>query len=101
MAKSTKAKNVFDVQSIIPEKKTKTQSTQHTHDTQGTQRKQKHPRINMAFYGNNLEYVREASYQSRLSVTEYVNKLIDEDRQRKLHPESELAPGQLNIDDIE
>lgn len=44
-------------------------------------RKQKYPRINLAFYDDNLEYVREAAYQSRVSITEYVNKLIKKDRQ--------------------
>ncbi len=69
-----------------------TQNTHNTHNTQGTQRKQKYPRINMAFYDDNLDYVREASYQSRMSVTEYVNKLIMEDRQR---PNVEPAAPQV------
>ena len=90
MAKSAKANNSFDFTGIIPEKKP---NTQHTHDTQhtpnapkeqNTQRKQKHPRINMAFYGDNLEYVQEAAYQNRMSVTEYVNQLILEDKNRNL-----------------
>lgn len=42
--------------------------------------KKKHPRINMAFYDDNLDYVREAAYQSRMSITEYMNHLIREDR---------------------
>ena len=46
------------------------------------QPKKKHPRINMAFYDDNLDYVREAAYQSRMSITEYMNRLIQEDRQR-------------------
>lgn len=71
-----------------------TQSTQGTHDTQ---RKQKYPRINMAFYGDNLEYVREAAYEKRVSVTEYINQLIVDDKNRKLaKPRSE----QLSIDEI-
>ena len=44
--------------------------------------KKKHPRINMAFYDDNLDYVREAAYQNRMSITEYMNRLIREDRQR-------------------
>lgn len=43
----------------------------------------KHPRINMAFYDDNLDYVREAAYQNRMSITEYVNKLIENDKQGK------------------
>lgn len=94
----------------VPSANPYAQSTQNTHSTQGTQRKQKHPRINMAFYDDNLDYVREASYQSRMSVTEYVNKLIKEDRQRKaLEPEvadGSVRPdgqfkGQLSIEDVE
>ena len=74
-----------------------TQSTQGTHDTHDTQRKQKYPRINMAFYGDNLEYVREAAYEKRVSVTEYINQLIVDDKNRKLaKPRSE----QLSIDEI-
>lgn len=82
----------------------------HTQYTQRTQRKQKHPRINMAFYDDNLEYVREAAYQERMSATEYVNKLIKEDRQRKalmpeyadgkLRPDGQLK-GQLSLGDVE
>lgn len=117
MAKSTKVSTVFDVTGIIPTQKenntSSTQVTQNTPITQythDTQRKQKHPRINMAFYDNNLEYVREAAYQARMSVTEYVNKLIKEDQQRKtLEPEifdGTVRPdgqfkGQISIDEIE
>lgn len=46
-------------------------------------RKQKYPRINLAFYDDNLEYVREAAYQSRMSVTEYINSLITKDKEEK------------------
>ena len=44
--------------------------------TYESERKQAYPRINMAFYSDNLDYVREAAYQQRVSVTEYVNRLI-------------------------
>ena len=90
MAKSAKANNTFDVTGIIPEKKSNTHithDTQHTPSTpkeQKTERVQKHPRINMAFYGDNLEYVREAAYQSRMSVTEYINQLILDDKNKNL-----------------
>ena len=63
------------------------QGAHNTHDTQGaqnSQRKQKHPRINMAFYGNNLDYLRNAAWKARMSVTEYVNALIHQDRERNL-----------------
>lgn len=68
--------------------KTDTHGTQDTHDTQNTQqtqpteRKQKHPRINMAFYGDNLDYLKDAAWAARISVTEYVNNLVAEDRKK-------------------
>lgn len=68
--------------------KTDTQGTQDAHDTQNTQqtqpaeRKQKHPRINMAFYGDNLDYLKDVSWAARMSVTEYVNNLVAEDRKK-------------------
>lgn len=46
-----------------------------------SKRVQKDPRINMAFYGDNLDYVREAAHQNRMSITEYVNKLIIDDKE--------------------
>lgn len=59
--------------------------------TSETERKQPYPRINMAFYGDNLDYVREASYQQRMSVTEYVNRLIYKDRQANEARVKEIA----------
>lgn len=58
-----------------------THSTQDTHNTQGT-RKQKHPRINMAFYGNNLEYLNLISRIEGVSITQYVNDLIAKDEEK-------------------
>ena len=78
-------------------------NTQHTHDTQRTQtaqRKQKHPRINMAFYGDNLDYVREAAYAKRVSVTEYINQLIVDDKNRRLTATKKEDHEQLSIDDV-
>lgn len=45
-------------------------------------RKQKYPRINLAFYDDNLAYVQEAAYQNRMSVTAYVNHLIEQDQKQ-------------------
>lgn len=60
-----------------------TQDThENAHDTQGTQRKQKLPRINLAFYGDNLEYAREAAWKARKTITQYVNDLIEEDKRK-------------------
>lgn len=60
-----------------------TQSTQNTHKAHSTQRAQKHPRINMAFYGDNLEFVREAAWRNKQSITEYMNGLIEQVRNKK------------------
>lgn len=82
-----------------------TRNTQHTHDTHDTQsqgRRQKHPRINMAFYGDNLEYVRERAYQKRVSVTEYINQLIVDDKNRRRAGfEEGQTQEQMSIDDVE
>lgn len=54
------------------------------------ERSQKHPRINMAFYNDNLTYVQEAAWRARKSVTAYVNDLITADREKnKNHPANE------------
>lgn len=59
-----------------------TPNVQSTPNTQGTQRVQKHPRINMAFYGDNLEFVREAAWRNKQSITEYMNSLIEQARNK-------------------
>lgn len=43
-------------------------------------RVQKHPRINLAFYDKNLDYVQEAAWKAHKSVTQYINDLIEADR---------------------
>lgn len=57
-----------------------TQDTHNAHITRYANRKQKHPRINMAFYDDNLDYLRDAAWKAKMSVTEYVNGLIRQDR---------------------
>ena len=57
-------------------------SAHNTQDTPKTQRAQKHPRINMAFYGDNLEFVREEAWRNKQSITEYVNSLIEQARNK-------------------
>ena len=81
--------------------KRNTLNTHDTHDTHDSGRRQKHPRINLAFYGENLEYVREAAFQERMSVTEYVNQLIVDDRNRKLAGFKNSATKQMSIDDVD
>ena len=56
-----------------------TQEVQHTHDTQGS-RKQKRPRINMAFDPDNLKYIQVMASLQGISATAYVNQLIGQDR---------------------
>ncbi len=118
MAKKTKAVNAFDFTGIIEEnatKKTSSHDTQHTHDTQythdtqhtqhtqGTQRAQRHPRINMAFYGDNLEFAREAAYQSRMTVTEYVNNLIEREKAARSGKPAADGPNveQLSLEGVD
>ena len=65
-------------------------STQEVHDTQEVQqvqrtqgkKGQKLPRINMAFQTANLEYLQLISRIEGKSITEYVNNLVEQDRQK-------------------
>ena len=64
-----------------------TQDVQEVHDTQEVQRTQgkkgqKLPRINMAFQTVNLEYLQLISRIEGKSITEYVNNLVEQDRQK-------------------
>lgn len=54
-----------------------------------SERSQKHPRINMAFYDDNLAYLQEAAWKARKSVTAYVNDLIAADKEKNnSHPQN-------------
>lgn len=65
-------------------------NTQEVHDTQEVQevqrtqgkKGQKLPRINMAFQTVNLEYLQLISRIEGKSITEYVNNLVEQDRQK-------------------
>lgn len=67
-----------------------TQEVQEVHDTQEIQqvqrtqgkKGQKLPRINMAFQTSNLEYLQIISRIEGKSITEYVNNLVEQDRQK-------------------
>lgn len=67
-----------------------TQDVQELHDTQEVQevqrtqgkKGQKLPRINMAFQTVNLEYLQLISRIEGKSITEYVNNLVEQDRQK-------------------
>ena len=66
------------------------QEVQEVHDTQEVQqvqrtqgkKGQKLPRINMAFQTSNLEYLQLISRIEGKSITEYVNNLVEQDRQK-------------------
>lgn len=47
--------------------------------TQG-RKGQKLPRINMAFTPENHEYIKRVSRQNGMSVTQYINELIEQDK---------------------
>ena len=105
MAKNKKNNGLFDVSDLAKnaqkniEERNATQYTHNTHDTQGVQRKQKHPRINLAFYGDNLERAKEAAWLKKISVTEYINQLIVDDTNRRIAAPAHME--QLSIDDVE
>lgn len=61
-----------------------TQEVQGTQRAQGTQGRkgQKLPRINMAFQVENLEYLQLISRIEGESITRYVNRLVENDREK-------------------
>lgn len=48
--------------------------------TVGRPKKAPDPRINMAFYEDNLEFLQYAAWKNRMSITQYVNQLIYKDK---------------------
>lgn len=50
-------------------------------DAHGKKVRKKLPRINMAFYGENYDYLTYISRLSGKNITEYVNSLVDKDRE--------------------
>ena len=74
------AQDVQAVQEVqVPHKE---QRTPVAHTTQG-KKGQKLPRINMAFATTNLEYLQIISRIEGVSVTEYVNRLIEADKETR------------------
>jgi hypothetical protein len=59
-----------------------TQEVQEVQEVQGTQGRKGHklPRINMAFNQENLDYLQLISRIEGMSMTQYVNRLIETDR---------------------
>lgn len=65
----------------ITSKKSKTQKEQDTQDEQITS-KSKLQRINMAFSDKNILYLRDMSSFLGISMTAYVNKILEEDEEK-------------------
>lgn len=59
----------------------KTQETQEVQKTQG-RKGQKLPRMNMAFYGDNLPYINKMSRLKGVTATAYINELIEQDKEK-------------------
>lgn len=62
------------------------QRTQDAQKAQGTQGRkgQKLPRINMAFQPDNLEYLQIISRIEGISITQYVNNLVEADKASRI-----------------
>jgi len=60
------------------------QDTQEEYDARNTQGKKgmKADRMNMAFSHENFEYVRTMAGLHKMTMTKYINRLIEEDRKR-------------------
>lgn len=81
--KNFKIENAVDKFFTKPENSTHdTQNELYEHDTHNTQRRQKNPRINMAFYNDHLEYLQMISRIKGISITQYVNDLILVDKKK-------------------
>lgn len=72
------------------------QNNNETHDAHAKKGRKKLPRINMAFYGENYDYLTYISRLSGKNITEYVNSLVDKDReinQDKIDKAKEILNG--------
>ena len=47
----------------------------------GRKKKAPDPRINMAFYEDNLKFLQYAAWKNRQSITQYVNGLVTRDKE--------------------
>lgn len=87
MAKKT-FKNLDAVDKFISKRQDEdAQEVQGTYDAHHTQaedksiKRQKPPRINMAFYGDNHKYLGQIASINGVSITQYVNDLVAKDRE--------------------
>ena len=72
------------------------QNNNEEHDAHDKKVRKKLPRINMAFYGENYDYLTYISRLSGKNITEYVNSLVDKDReinQDKIDKAKEILNG--------
>lgn len=53
--------------------------------------KRNDPRINLAFYGEHLEFCREMAWKKHQSITAFVNELIAKEMEK--HDRSEWQPS--------
>lgn len=60
------------------------EALQEQEEQKTPKRKQKWPRMNMAFKGNNLEYLQIISRIDGISITDYVNGLIKSDQTTRI-----------------
>lgn len=44
------------------------------------QKKKPDPRINLSFYGDNLKFVQYAAWRNRMSITAYMNQLLEKEK---------------------
>ena len=61
-----------------------TQKPNEEQEAQGTQGRKgkKLPRMNMAFYGENLSYINKMARINGVTATAYINSLIDADKEK-------------------
>ena len=73
-----------DVQPVFADLMQTEQETHVEYDARNTQGKRgmKADRMNMAFSHENFEYMRTMAGLHKMTMTKFINKLIEEDRQR-------------------
>lgn len=88
MAKKTFTETVTPfykaVEAEVTQEAQETQDTSEEYNARNTQGKagMKAPRINMAFSPANHEFIVIMAHVHKISVTQYVNRLIEEERKR-------------------
>lgn len=75
-----------DIQPVFADLMQKDQPQAAEYDAKNTQGKRgmKADRMNMAFSHENFEYMRTMAGLHKMTMTKYINRLIEEDRKRNL-----------------